>query len=351
MFRRALGRMFCIACLTGGWLWGQIAFAGVMTLTPAGVADGFTLTTFADGIPATPFSGVGPLGVAFTSTGSVMVASYDTAKNIVFSSNSDGQHYLGAASSTSTYNGPAGLAIVGNNIYETIQGEGRVIQVDSQGDFVKDIKTGLSSPTGIVANPVNGHLFVSGVYADAVMDINPLGMTATLFSAVQFDGLAITADGSTLYGANPNGHIQGYDTTTGQLVYDSGYIPGGIDGSALGYGTLAGNIFVNLNNGTLLEINLATNLQTVIGTGGSRGDFVQVAPDGTLYITQSNEILHLTAGAGGGFGSPPATPEPGTVTLISLGAVGMAYGAYRRRRGKKPDQSLGEDSASQSMLN
>ena len=42
--------------------------------------------------------------------------------------------------------------------------------------------------------------------------------------------------------------------------------------------------------GTLTMVDLAT-MQTVnVATGGTRGDFLHVSPDGRLYITQSNEV-------------------------------------------------------------
>ncbi len=72
--------------------------------------------------------------------------------------------------------------------------------------------------------------------------------------------------------------FSGFNAVTGAQVFDSGFIPDGIDGTAIGYGNLAGNIFVNTNGGTVFEVNLTTNAQTLIASGGSRGDFVTVDP-------------------------------------------------------------------------
>ena len=81
------------------------------------------------------------------------------------------------------------------------------------------------------------------------------------------------------------------------MVFDSGAISGGVDGIALGKGPVAGNLFVNTNGGTVVEVNLATAAQTLIASGGSRGDFVTVDPNnGTLLVTQSDRIMRLVPG-------------------------------------------------------
>jgi hypothetical protein len=286
-----------------------------MALTAAATTDGFSLTTFADQFPNN--GAVGPVGITFTSSGGVMVSSYAAGRNVVFATDSDGQHYSGAAVSSSFYgaNDPSGLANSGGNIYQARQQNGTVIQVDNNGNFVQTIATGMSAATGLVTNPNNAHLFVSTPTVGNIWNVDPVAMTKTLFKSVNFDGLTITGDGSILYGANiSTGSIQGYDTTTGNLVFDSGFIPGGVDGSALGTGNLLGNIFANTNDGHLVEVDLATKAQTVIASGGSRGDFVTVDPNGTLLLTQTDSVLRLTAPAGGGFGT---APEPGSMTLVS----------------------------------
>ena len=114
------------------------------------------------------------------------------------------------------------------------------------------------------------------------------------------DGLAFDPSAGILYAAihdGPGGQVQGFDITTKAVVFDSGTIAGGPDGIALGKGPVAGNLFVNTNGGTVVEVNLATAAQTVIASGGSRGDFVTVDPNnGTLLVTQSDRIMRLIPG-------------------------------------------------------
>ena len=91
--------------------------------------------------------------------------------------------------------------------------------------------------------------------------------------------------------------LEGFNITTKAMVFDSGTISGGPDGIALGTGPVAGNLFVNTNGGTVVEVNLATAAQTVIASGGSRGDFVTVDPNnGTLLVTQSDRLMRLIPG-------------------------------------------------------
>lgn len=315
---------------------------GAMTLTAAGSSAGFSLSTFADGFPSNP-GGVGPVGIAITPAGQVMISDYaygypsvNQARNAVFA-DVDNQHYSTDATFSSTAGfvlyGPSGIAVVGSHIYQAQQSGNQVAEIDASGNYLQKI-VDFGAAVSLVANPANGHLFSSS--GSSVLDIDPIAKSFTVFSNTNWDGMAITPDGKILYGANFNtGNIEGYDTATKALVFQSGAISGygTIDGSALGTGVLAGNIFVNTNGGAIIEVNLTTKVQTVIATGGSRGDFVSVdTNNGTLLLTQSNSVLRLTAPAGGGFGDGNAVPEPTTLAIWGLGALGFAVAGFRRRK-------------------
>ena len=116
-----------------------------------------------------------------------------------------------------------------------------------------------------------------------------------------------------------SGHVLGFDTRTKSQVFDSGSIPGGVDGTAAGTGRFANELFVNTNSGTLYEINLTTGLQTLIASGGTRGDFVTVdTTTDTLMITQSDRMMRVS---GASFVS---VPEPSPVLLGAAG-LGLAW--------------------------
>ena len=293
-----------------------------MSLTAGATTAGFALTTFATGFPSS--GNVGPLGIAF-SGGSVIVSDYPGNVR-VFPTDSDGQS-AASVPVAQNYGGAnaVGIASVGGAYYMTQQSAGNLVQINANGTFNQTILTGLPAATGIAADPANGHLFVSTIGTNLVYDVDPIAKTKTLFKNISADGL--TTDGVTLY-AEANNRILGYRISDGAQVFDSGAIGDGPDGTALGTGSLAGNIFVNTNGGRLLEYNLlGMPVATTIGTGGSRGDFVTVDPNGTLLLTQTDRILRLAAPQGGSFG----VPESGTLALMGSLSV-MALGLLRRRR-------------------
>jgi hypothetical protein len=302
-----------------------------LSLTAAGTSAGFTLSTFATGFPNA--ASIGPLGIAFPTTGGVMVT--DFPGNVrTFPTDTDGQN-AGSFAPTATYTqaNAVGLATVGSAIYMTQQTNGTVVQVNPNGSFNQSIVS-ITQATGIETNPTNGHLFVTGQNGacggsglTAILDVNPIAKTFTVFKCGNlFDGLS--TDGTTLY-VESAGHILGFNIATTNQVYDSGALSGGPDGTALGSGSLAGNIFVNTNDGHLIEVNLTTNVATTIAQSGSRGDFVKVDPNGSLLITQSDRIMRLTAPAGGGFG---LVPEPGSVAMFAGAGISGLFVLIRKRR-------------------
>lgn len=298
-----------------------------MVLTAAGISEGFTLTTFATNFPN---NGLGPLGIAFPTSGGVLVS--DGPGNVRrFATDVDGQN---AASAPIGQNYGGGRAFdmtkSGGLIYMTQRDNNDIVQLNDDGTLNHVVVTGIGSPHGIVTNPLNGHLIVSTFTTNQVWDVDPLAMTKTLLFNASLDGITISPDGSTLYGAlAPQGvdRVRGFDLrsgSVGNIVFDSGVVPGDPDGTALGFGPLAGKIFANTNGGTVVEIDLMTLNQVVIATGGSRGDFVKVDPnDGSLLLTQTDRILRLSNH--GAF-----VPEPTSVVLWGIGAVGILL--YGRRR-------------------
>jgi RHS repeat-associated protein len=313
-----------------------------MTLTAAGTAAGFSLTDFASNFPI--FGGPpGPIGIAFPTTGGVLVS--DDSGNVrLFPADADGQNAANVPPAQNYGTGRAfDMAQVGNTIYMTQRDNGTVLQLNPDGTFNQTIVSGLTSPHGIVVNPANGHLIVSTFTGNNVYDVDPVAKTASVLFHASLDGISIAPDGSVLYGAAaPQGidHVYGYSLvagSVGNVVFDSGFVAGDPDGTALAVGALAGKLFVNTNQGTVVEVDLQTLGQTLVATGGTRGDFVAVDPNnGTLLLTQTGNVVRLTPPSGGGFTQEPGLPnwtvyldtnnngrlDPGEPTAVS-GANGV----------------------------
>jgi sugar lactone lactonase YvrE len=279
-----------------------------LTLTSAGVSEGIGISILAVDFPVQ--GNKSAYGVAFPSSGGVLVS--DDPGNVrLFASDTDGQSADWFPPSQNYGTGNAvGMASAGGNVYMTQSGNGRVLQLNDDGTLNQVIVSGLTDADGIVANPANGHLFVATQGTNRIFDVDPVAQTATPFATIMSAGLALSNDGSTLYTAQyiaTNSRIIGFDATTGAQVFDSGFIAGSAVGVVQGTGLLAGDLFVNTNAGTVVQVDLSTLEQTVIASGGSRGDLMTIDPnDGSALVTQTDRIVRLTFPADNG---KPRHPE------------------------------------------
>jgi len=294
------------------------------TLTPGALAAGFQLSTFISSTPA--FSGgPGPMGIVNTTGGKILISNFNSGQVKSFS-DTDNQAWSNGTTGGSYGTYAAGLASVGGNIYLAQQSSGLVRELNADGSFNQNIVTH-SGATSLAGDAANGHLFLSA--SGGIYDVDPVAKTISQFNNSAADGLTLTPDGSTLYAA-VGGHVLGFDTGTKAQVFDSGSVPG-VDGTVLGSGSLAGYLFANTNGGSLVEINLSTLAQTVIFSGGTRGDFVSVdTSNGSLLVTQADSVLRLYAPAGGGFGGTDL-PEPGSLALLTAGFAGLACARRTRK--------------------
>lgn len=320
--------------------------ADALTLTQAGIDNGFTLNLFMSGIPATsgtPSSGCcGPLGIATNSSGQVVMQVYGLG-NYLFN-DGNGQVFNPAAQTstlTATSYGMAitnsgGVLYAGNN-----DSSGTLQKLNSNGSFNSTVATTPSAFVaghGIATNPVNGHIITSSF--NGLWDINPVtGQARQIFaSGAAVDGVSVSADGKIVYGAldgAANGNIiRGWDIATGQTVFNS-QVLNDPDGTGVigGSGQFAGDIVANGNHGEVWLINHVTGVATLIASGGTRGDYVGVdGNDGTLFLTQTNEVYKLGCGPDCGFVGTPAVPEASTWAMMLIGFAGVGCMGFHRRR-------------------
>src|SRR5262249_45444353 len=144
--------------------------------------------------------GIGPLGVVLTSTGGVLVSDA-TGDVLLFPTDSDNQTLPPVNRITGYGVGNAqGLARLGNANYLAQDTNGAIVQLNPDGTLLKTVVTGIPGATGLVADPLSGHLFVSTATQNEIFEVDPQAGTKTLFAiSANPDGLALSGDGRTLY--------------------------------------------------------------------------------------------------------------------------------------------------------
>jgi hypothetical protein len=302
-----------------------------LTLTAAGIADGFTLSTYASGGSSSNYAF---LAAAPLSNGNLAVIDYQDG---LLKSYADvnGQTY-GSALQTVSFPNAVNIANAGGQTYATrLSVSGGLYRVDSSLNLTPVTVTGGFTPAyGFAGNPVTGHLLAYGTGSSGagVYDINPLTGAATLIvSGGNFDGVSVSPDGTTVYVEANGNSILGYNIATHAQVFSasSSHAPDGT--GVISGGTYNGYVIANNNDGTVSLIDPTGTTQTIIASGGSRGDFTSPdTNDGTLLLSEYGFMYRLQA-PGGTFGGG-AVPEPASLTLFGiLGASVAAYG-WRRRK-------------------
>lgn len=314
---------------------GAVAVAGMpaqaaLTLTSDGLAKGFELNLFADQFPASGYC-CGPLGVATNNAGQVVVQGYPNGRNYVYN-NVNNQHFSDAVSSAAYASSSYGAAITNLNgtLYATNNDAGSVIYKLKPDGSVDSPLTGPGvGGHGIWTNYVTGHLVAAT--GSTINDIDPAtGAYTTIVSGVDVDGVSVSRDGKTIYGANA-GHVYGWNYS-GVLTYDSGYL-GSPDGTGViqGNNPFAGNIVSNDNSGNVWLLDPLAHTSVLIASGGSRGDYVGVdSTDGSLFLTQTDSIYRLSCGVDCGF--TPTVPEPGNAWLLLAGTGALLGRTLSRRK-------------------
>lgn len=321
-------------------------FAGSLTLTQAGINDGFSASDFATGLADTSSSfGQGPFGLAVVSNGSggYNVLSEDYASSTLYVFNdSDGQTPGNALTTVAGFQSFAqGFANLNGTVYGGNGSEYGTIS--STGSFTALNIPNLPTPYyGMAADSATGEIIASS--SAGLIAFNPSNNSfrtiapLSAFGGTHPDGVSVSPDGKTVYVAFNGGNVYGYDVQTGARVYTGPLPPGSYspDGTAVitSNNILNGDIVVSDNYGNVYLIDPSSGTITLIGTNSNeRGDFV--SPDfsnGTLLIDFSDQIERLSCGAGCSIGSTTSVPEPASLTLLGSSlAVLILLLAFRQK--------------------
>jgi hypothetical protein len=311
---------------------GRHAAADPLTLTPAGIADGFTLSTFVTLNPGE--NALGPFGVAVASNGNVIVGNNPGANNDYYSQGTryvftdvDGQTTVSALNAIT----PGG---VGHQAYASVGGEAygavnrQLVEFNPDGT-VNHVLTGVTTlmANGMWGNPVNGHIIA--ISDDGVIDINPLanggaGSFRVINSLATGNSISVSPDGKTGYiGLSDIVAINlatGIETYVAAVPYAEGI------GTIYSHNDLNGDLVVDTDHQGVYLVDPTTGTATLIASGGSRGVYVGLDPtNGSLFIDQSDGIDRLSWVAG------PTVPEPSTLGLMG-GAFALGLGLLARVR-------------------
>jgi streptogramin lyase len=248
------------------------------------------------GFPTAGGLGFGPTGIAFDSNGDVLVA--DEADGNLYRFPSSG----GVAANGVQIGGePFGLAFGHDGkLYVTRFGAGDLAQIDPlTGAIQRVVTSGLGSPLGLATDPISGDLFVS-LCGNGVVRINPATGVRTPYTSPGAlscpDGLLFDPSGTLYVSDNGTFNIMKVDRNGASSVVTT--LAGDPDGIALGRSgtSISGSLFVNRNDGVLTRIDITQSppVVTDVASGGSRGDFVAVSPDGYLLVTQTDRVIRIS---------------------------------------------------------
>ncbi len=324
---------------------GLPAVAGAQALTAAGIADGFTLSTFyTDVIGSYPL-----LDVATAPDGTLIGSGYGYSRLLRFNEGagttvndlkySDNIAVGSLGGTTGT-----GIATVGGSTYVNILNNG-IYKIDPTTLGLSLVaNTNTTKPAyGLWAGPGGSLVYGS---SSGVYKVDPATGTITQIGNVGgVDGVSVSPDGTIAY-AEAGYNIYAYNLTTPAPdaplhIYTSDAIHNPDGTGVISGGALNGQIVVSNNggyrnpdtglteSGSIGLIDPSTGLTTIIVDGLARGDLV--GPDtnnGTLLIADYNQVLRLGL-VGATIGSTDA-PEPASMALLGAGLVGL--GALRRRK-------------------
>jgi hypothetical protein len=328
-----LARLLAAMIAAGSAMTVAIEAKADLTLNAAGVADGFSLSTFYRD-PGANYGLIGSVGVG----GNTVIASGYARGQIYKFNDVDGQSFGTALLTVSAGGTPTDIATAAGVAYVGLLG-GHYYSINptTLALTAVPVSNSITATYGLWGNQTNGHL-IAGTN-QGLVDINPITGAFTVVGnpGGNIDGVTVSPDGTVAYIETNSNAIFGYSLISpspSTPVFSRTGLPGGPDGTGIISGGLFnGDIIVNNNDGTVGLINHVTGVETIIATGGARGDLVAPDPNnGTLFLAASDQTYRLSCGPNCAIGSVPTVPEPETYALMIAGLAAIGWVGRRRRR-------------------
>jgi hypothetical protein len=327
-------RALVTAAVTATALFGATAAQAYET------APGWVASDYATGFDHG--SGAGPVGLAFDSSGNLLVSAVASAS----------LHKVppggGTAADTKIHDGygqAAGLAFdKSGRLYMARGTQHDVVELNpASGDVIRTVADGLPCPVGLATDPISGDLFVSNVFCrgGGIMRISGFaGGPGTLkrYAGDQdADGLTFAPDG-TLYAAGGVRivRISGTNTKSPGTVTPVADLPN-VDGIAYSPATPASPeyLVVVRTDGEIDRVDM-NGQATPILTGGTRGDLVTVGPDQCVYADLQDRVIKLGPSSGSCAFAAPLQDVLGTRSsnrIVDLAVKATAARSVRRGSG------------------
>jgi Domain of unknown function DUF11 len=285
------------------------AAIGAVSLLAAGAAQAYqTAPGWVASDYVTGFdhgSGAGPVGLAFDSTGNLLVSAVATAS---LHKAPPGGGTAAATKIRDGYGQAAGLAFdKSGRLYMARGTQHDVVELNpASGEVMRTVVANLPCPVGLATDPVSGDLFVSNVFCAGGGIMRITGFAgggpgkATRYAGTQdADGLTFAPDG-TLYAAGGARIVRIAGTNSGNAGAVSTVVElPNVDGIAYAPATTQEGeyLVVVRTDGEIDRIDPGGNVTPVL-TGASRGDLVTVGPDRCVYADLQDRVIKLSPATG-----------------------------------------------------